>query len=574
MPRSEESERAILGAVLLDTSLFSRLSGRLKPDDFYCERNRVVYSAMLGLRSAGHEIDLRTVQAALEQQSRLDVVGGVAYLASLDLELPDRGLGRIDNYVEIIKERSVRRRLIEACGYIARNCRDGGLVARDAVQRGEKLLAELRDDLCDPSVAKVAYVAPWPTMAATALRGLAGDFVRLVEPHSEADPAALLVQFLVAIGNLIGRSPYFSVEADQHHLNNFTVVVGETAKARKGTSWGYVNRVLGLVDPEWLGRVRSGISSGEGIVFEVRDSSYRENDDGDRELISEGVDDKRLLLLEPEFASVLKHATRQGNTASTTLRDAWDQDKLSPITKTSRVCASDPHVSMVGHVTRQELVRHLTETDAASGFGNRILWVCARRSKILPRGGRFLREDLRPLVRRIRSAVEFAQAVGEIDRDKKAWADWDLLYGPLSEGKPGLLGALLGRAEAHVTRLSSLYALLDRSAVIKPEHQAAAVAVWDYCEASARYVFGDALGNPVADEVLRALRAAPEGLTRTEIRDLFKRHKGKAEIGRAMEVLVRQNFVRRTSEQTGGRPVERWIAKRDISDKSDERKTS
>jgi hypothetical protein len=114
---------------------------------------------------------------------------------------------------------------------------------------------------------------------------------------------------------------------------------------------------------------------------------------------------------------------------------------------------------------------------------------------------------------------------------------------------------MIGRAEAQVTRLSALYSVLDRSALIRPEHQAAAVAVWEYCEASARYIFGEKLGDPVADEILGALRHTPDGLTRTEIRNLFSRHKSKAEVGRALDVLVQQRLAScRPMVDTGGRP--------------------
>ena len=119
LPHSEESERAVLAGVLLDPESFPLLSGRLGPEDFYSERNRTVFAAMLQVEEADAQIDLRTVQAALEQQNKLEAVGGVAYLASLDLQLPD--IGRLESYVEIVKERSVRRRLIAACGSITRD---------------------------------------------------------------------------------------------------------------------------------------------------------------------------------------------------------------------------------------------------------------------------------------------------------------------------------------------------------------------------------------------------------------------------------------------------------------------
>ena len=144
LPHSEESERAVLAGALLDPALLPSVTGRLLPQDFYTERNQVLFRSMIDLQSDGVEVDLRTLQAKLEQQDKLDAVGGVAYLASLDLDLPD--LGRLDAYVEIVKERSVRRRLIEACGDITRHCLDGGLEAQEALGRAEQAILGLGEE--------------------------------------------------------------------------------------------------------------------------------------------------------------------------------------------------------------------------------------------------------------------------------------------------------------------------------------------------------------------------------------------------------------------------------------------
>jgi hypothetical protein len=104
-----------------------------------------------------------------------------------------------------------------------------------------------------------------------------------------------------------------------------------------------------------------------------------------------------------------------------------------------------------------------------------------------------------------------------------------------------------------------VYTVLDEARAIAEEHLLAALAVWDYCESSARYIFGDALGNPDADRIRQALRAAPNGLTRTEIRDLFERNRSALEINAALIALEERGLARRVSESTLGRPTERWM---------------
>lgn len=111
--------------------------------------------------------------------------------------------------------------------------------------------------------------------------------------------------------------------------------------------------------------------------------------------------------------------------------------------------------------------------------------------------------------------MNFARSVGKMTRDNQARELWNEVYGPLSDGRSGLLGAIIGRAEAHAMRLSFLYALLDRSPIVSFDHLVAALAFWKYAEDSAVYIFGEATGDPVADGILLALRNNPDGLSRT-----------------------------------------------------------
>ncbi len=154
-----------------------------------------------------------------------------------------------------------------------------------------------------------------------------------------------------------------------------------------------------------------------------------------------GVSDKRLLAVESEFSSILKVAKRDGNTLSAVIRNAWDSGNLNTLTKNSPAKATDAHISIIGHITRQELLRYLDDTEAANGFGNRFLWVCAHRSKILPEGGSMQEEDLIPLMTGLNDALKFAHETGEIPFDEEARRLWYEVYPELSEGKPGLLGA-------------------------------------------------------------------------------------------------------------------------------------
>lgn len=407
-------------------------------------------------------------------------------------------------------------------------------------------------------------------LEAVAMRGAAGDFVRLVDPHTEADPAGLLVQFLTAAGSLIGAGPHFVAERDRHPARLFAVLVGESAKGRKGSSWSHVRDFFGRVEPEWSGRVQSGLSSGEGLIWAVRDPVTR------REAIREhgrvigyenvqadaGIGDKRLLVYESEFAATLRVIERDGNTLSAQIRLAWDNGDLRVLTKESPAQATGAHISILGHVTADELRRYLGRTEIGNGFANRFLWVFVQRSKILPEGGALDPRQLEPLVERVRRAVLTSRSLGpcEIRRDDDARILWHEIYEQLSEGQPGLLGAVTSRAEAQVMRLALTYALLDEVDVIRRADLESALAVWRYAEASARFIFGDALGDPVADAILAALHNTPAGMARTEISRLFSNHRDGAQIGRALRTLAEHGLASVRQVVTAGRPAERWFA--------------
>jgi len=399
----------------------------------------------------------------------------------------------------------------------------------------------------------------WPEpMSDEAFHGLAGDFVGVVEPQSESDPAALLTGFLVAAGNIIGPDAYLPIEADRHPPRLFSIWVGPSSSGRKGTASRYVTNTVTLAQPDWVDCIQSGLSSGEGLIHAVRDPVTKGEGD-ELEVIDDGVIDKRLFIVASEFASTLRVLGRDGNTLSPTIRDSWDSGRLQVMTKGSPETATDAHISILGHITRDELRRYLTSTEAGNGFANRFLWVCVKRSKCLPFGGNVDQGELAAIAMRLRDVVRKAQGIGEMSWASKTRPAYAAIYPSLTADRPGLFGAVTARAAANVVRLAVTFALLDGDVEIKPVHLRAAIAVWEYANASALYIFGDSLGDPVADAILNALKNNPKGLTRTTISKLFSGNRKKTDIDRALQTLQRcgRVYVDRVGSD-GGRPAELW----------------
>jgi len=187
--------------------------------------------------------------------------------------------------------------------------------------------------------------------------------------------------------------------------------------------------------------------------------------------------------------------------------------------------------------------------------------VAVQRSKKLPFGGALTDSDLDGVRERLAAAMLFASRQNEPVRfDTEAREKWIAVYDELSDGHPGLWGAATARAEAHTVRLAMLYALLDCSPSIRIEHLNAALAFWDYASDSAHWVFGDSLGDPTADEIWEMAKTNSQGVTRTQVSDLFSRNKKAREIDRALTALVEAGRLERGETRTGGagRPAVVW----------------
>ena len=432
----------------------------------------------------------------------------------------------------------------------------------------DAVVAECSKPLCHDTVSPDYTVkTSWPApVSDAAYHGLIGKIVNLVLPHTESDPFALFLQIIAAIGNVVGRSAHFKMEDTKHYLNLFVVIVRDTAKSRKGTSLQRMLQILKLASPDWSkdNVTFCGFSSGEGVIHATRDPTFKPkkqkgSDIAEMEMDDPGISDKRLLVVESEFASVIKITSREGNTLSALLRNAWDRGDLGTLTKNSPEKSTGAHISFIGHITRQELRRYLHTTDAVNGFGNRILWAMVKRSKSLPRGGSLKDSDFHELVPELRSIIEVAKNIEEMTFDDQTWELWDELYVVLSADRPGLFGSMTARAEPQVLRLSAIYALMDRSQVIRREHLKAALAIWQYAQDSCEHIFGSYLEDHVAQRIIDALKKLPLGLSRTEIRDLFSGKIAADRMDNALEILRGMGLAISRKEITAGRPTEKWF---------------
>ena len=401
-----------------------------------------------------------------------------------------------------------------------------------------------------------------PELSEGALYGLAGDVVRAIEPHTEGDPAALLLSYLTMLGNCCGPQPAVNIGADRHPGRLFCLIVGDSATGRKGTAGSEIERLFDLAVPDWFAnRVERGIQSAEAVVARAGETR-----------------DSRLMLTETELGRLLATMARQRNLPAV-LKDAWDGRPLSTTPKdpADRTTARRAHISLLAHISPAELADRLSTVEVFSGFANRFLFASVRRSKLLSRGGSLPEEVLEKLAAQTREVVEFAHELAlrhldpvsrelcgyhgvfppvELQRTEGFFGLWDALYlgpdghgGELLRHPAGVPGIVTSRAEAQVTRLAVVFALADRSEVVDLPHLRAAMAVWRYCQASAVAIFGTDTGDRDADRVLRELRNGE--LTRKEISVLFSRNKSAAQLDVIMAAVMATGLVDMIIRGTG-----------------------
>ena len=398
-----------------------------------------------------------------------------------------------------------------------------------------------------------------PKLNNKALYGLAGYFVALATDKSEADPAAVLITFLTRFAVECDSSPYLMIGDSKHYARIFSIIVGASSKARKGTSGKPVGRLFEFPKEcsqynHVIAKSTPGpLSSGEGIIYAVRDKKEEWNArEGKYQIEDPGVEDKRLFIHDEEFASALSCTKREGNILSTIVRCAWDNGSIAPLTKTSKISTTNAHIGICSHITQYELDKKMNDTEAFNGFANRFLWCHSHREKLVPFPEPIPDEEIQYMQKVLLETFSKVQNIERMAIDDKAKEFWIDIYPELSREHPGLAGTIINRAEAQVIRLSMIYALLDGNNQIGEEHLKAALSLWEYCKKSAQIIFSNRYINPLSQRILLALESGPKSTT--ELFDCFSRRKTRNELHRALAELISNGEVMKKKNNTSGRP--------------------
>jgi Protein of unknown function (DUF3987) len=558
-PKHGEAELVLIHALTIPGETRVKLMDAINPDEMQGPGAKKVARLIIDRLIEGKSIESVLLKDLLSRDGAAVDVGAAAIVdLALKTELPSEEA--LLELAKNIRLRKIEAEEIEARQELSRLALDGRLRNGSLQAKVGDLMAKLSDRRLEvEGDGADGAPVPWPAPAEEAcLHGVAGEIIRTIEPFTVADPMAILLQFLAAFANMAGRNPCWYHEDTRHALNLFVAVIGPSATGAKGTGKDVALRVIDTCDSTW--RHRTGLVSGEGLIHSVRDAC-----DGAGGGVVDLGGDKRALYIETELSSLLSARNRQGNTLGEILRKAWDGDTLGIASRNNPSSAAGYHISLLAHMTFDELGRKFSSADKANGFGNRFLWACSRQSKIEPAPRKSPIDWEATGVRgKIRDALEFAGTDSDplrhprglvLVRDEAAKKLWAKSVPRLNAPGSGLLGAMLARGKPQVMRLAGIYAVLDCSSHIRREHLEAALALWGFCVRSTKFIFGGGVDDLSGDQerALKLISATPMGLTLRALARLgFRCETQRA--GEAIRGLLRAGLVRDCEEKTAGRP--------------------
>lgn len=352
---------------------------------------------------------------------------------------------------------------------------------------------------------------PGPKVVDAMYYGITGEIMRAACSGTEAHPAAVGTAFLSSASAALGRNRWVQIGNKEHHARLYTAHVGRSGIGGKGMALELPQCIREEAESKRdlvqdgqfaCGNFHNGgLSSREGLAYLIRDESDTKEKDGTP--TDPGVDDKRLFVVEEEFANVLRQTKREGNTLSAAMRTAWDGGTIAPATKSNRTRATEPHIAIHANITPTELRLSLDNNDLTNGFANRFLFCYAERIGVVPIPMQTPKESIERFAAALLAAIRHARVSGEVRATDAAKRRFATFYRAHRRGL-GLTAQMRGLLERHPSyawRLALTFALLDRKDEINDAHMAAALAWLDYYRESTRYIFSTARAEVAAGKV-------------------------------------------------------------------------
>jgi len=401
------------------------------------------------------------------------------------------------------------------------------------------------------------------------LYGIIGEIARAGAEGKEVHPVAVATACMSWLSAEIGPDICLLIGDTKHHANLYTLHIGRSARGGKGESMGLIKRIRDRLTHDRqdhpLGQLHTGgLSSREGLAGAVHDG-YKA---GKEEVPA--VEDKRLWIIESEFANVLAQGKREGNTLLPALREVWDGGNIQPLTKGPGLWATRPHIALHGNITPGELAARIEAREINGGTFNRILMVWAERTRLVAHPAPTDSDVVDHFARRIEDGIRWARGSYPATRNSRrasltpqAAALWEALYPGLRKPHPAgeLIAAATERRAPICLRIALIHAVLEKSLMITPEHIRVGYAWAQYGAETAAYVLaglgGQARNTDKERKLLAFLDQQPgkEADRRTLINTCFHGHIDAKTLDRVLHPLVDDGAIHRREEEpkAGGR---------------------
>jgi len=199
LPSSEESERAILGAILLDNALISQAVEQLKVEDFYSPLHRLIFNAMISLFESSRRIDPILIGEVLKKDGSVESLGGITTITNLTYGLPH--FSDLTEYISVVRDKSVMRSLVRTCNKITSEALEEEEDAKVVLDHAEQMIFALAEKRTREGFLHVQPVAEkvlekvqeYAKRESHALTGLATGFRELDEMTSGLQPSDLII---------------------------------------------------------------------------------------------------------------------------------------------------------------------------------------------------------------------------------------------------------------------------------------------------------------------------------------------------------------------------------------------
>lgn len=403
-----------------------------------------------------------------------------------------------------------------------------------------------------------------PEINKKAFFGLIKEVIETAAVNCEASAVSVGITLIHYIAACIGRKVYLPIGDYILHCRPYSLIVGQSSKARKGMSQSLVKKIFLEIAQinKYLPPIINGLSTGEGLIYLVRDS-----DDKDQ-----GISDKRALVIETEFANILKKSKREQSILSQIIRQAYDGETIATRTRVNSCKATDPHIVILGHITADELKKTIANTtEATNGFINRFLIINTKREKIISLPPATNIKKIKSIAFDINQILKefdpLSKTIHEMKIDIEAAIYWDKVYSVLTAESYGIIGELTNRHDHFPLIYAMIFAILEGRFTITELDIERALYWVDYGQQSIRYIFSSVETeesqkriNELSRKILSLITDQP--ISRSQLYKALDSNVKADRIKESVQYLLNQSppLIKQTSmPSTSKRPMEGYV---------------